>query len=134
MLYKRRTSSGYVLLLGVLILGIAGSIVAVTVSLLGTDMTRQKIMKHEEVSALYVAEGCIEQALERLRQDNNYSGENNVIIGEGTCSVSVTNTGGSTREIIATGYVRDAEHSIEVQVNALRPTLEVSSWQDIFTP
>lgn len=90
-------------LLVVLIVGAAGLIMAKGAAFLsigGLDMAK---IASQANSSQYSAESCLEEALIRIKRDNDYSADNlQLSLGNGACSASVADTG-SGKEILISG-------------------------------
>ncbi|MEI7513195.1 MAG: hypothetical protein WCJ74_01060 [bacterium] len=73
---------------------------------------------------------CAEVALEVLRENNNYTGTNNVILDGNTCTYTVLNTGGTTRSVAVSGSVSGVTRKLNIITGTFNP-LVVSSWQEV---
>lgn len=123
--------SGYVLLTSVLILGAIGAAIGVAVAMLGTDNTRAARFAAESDGALYAAESCVDRALQSIRDDSAHTGTDNYTVGSGSCSVVITDTGGDTRSIQATGTRGDSVRRVNVSISAISPAITVDNWEDV---
>ena len=76
-----------------------------------------------------LVEACAEIALEVMRENNSYTGSNNVSIGTNSCNYTVTNPGGNNRMISITGSVGSVARKLQVTTSSFNPIV-VSSWQE----
>lgn len=96
---------------------------------IGATQTSQAVSDANEAAAL--ADACAEDALQRLRLDNATTGTSNLTLGNGTCTYTITNSGGSNRDIEATGTVNDVIRKVAVNIDQLSPIINISSWQEV---
>ena len=76
------------------------------------------------------AESCVDEALERIRQNTSYSSSFTLNLTKGNCTASVSGSG-SVKTIITSGSVGNTLRNIEVTTSALNPTIIVDSWQEL---
>lgn len=123
---------GYVALLSVLILGAASTAIAVTLLITGIDSQRGALVTMRSAQARSLATACAEEALQRIWDDSAYtSGGTNLSLGQGSCSYTVTNTGGNARTITASGTVDSVVRKLEVYVTIETLSISVTSWQEV---
>lgn len=122
---------GYVLLTSVLILGAIGLTIGVTVALLGTDATRTQHVSRDASEAKYIAEACVERALQSIRSDGAFTGVSNYSMGEGSCDVTVADTGGDTRSIESIGASGNITYRIDAHITEINPFILVGDWDDV---
>ena len=127
--YRGSNRQGFIALMSVLILGAVGTAVAVSVLLLGLGASRTSLAVDQSNQAKAAANACAEQALEKLRESNSFTGTS-LTLGQGTCTSSVTGSG-STRTITTSGTVAAVVRKVSISVSAFKPTLTVSSWQEV---
>jgi len=121
---------GFSTLLIVILLG--GVALGLTLSLSTSSVWSIRGSVDAKVSnqAKSLVNACAEIALETLRENNGYTGTDSVLIGSNTCTYTVTNTGGSTRTITASGVVEDITRRVTITTNTFNP-LVVSSWLEV---
>ncbi len=101
-----------------LILMVVLSILAVAMVSLGRYETRFLVKERQSDAALYIADGGVEYAINRLRTEPNYRGPTSDFIGNGgqfTVSVSTQGQPPDQYEITSTGYVPDATNPQETR-------------------
>jgi len=128
---------GYVTLLSVLVLGAVGVSVAVSVVLLGVGASRTSFANEQSMQARALASACGEEALQQIRNSTSFSGSNSLTLGQGGCSYTVTNTGGTNRTIrtnrtiTSTGTVGSIVRKASLAIDAVNPQINVVSWQEV---
>ena len=66
-----------------------------------------------------MAEGCADEALRRIKLDNNYGvsvGEIQIGSNSGYCAVEISDTGGGGRHILSSGIIDDIIKTVSVGV------------------
>jgi hypothetical protein len=121
---------GFVTLISVLILGAVGLAVAVSLMLLGVDSSRTSLSLEQSLQARGLADACVETALQQIRTNNAFTGTANLTFGAGTCTYTVTNTGGTTRSITTSGTVDTIVRRVSVSLSAVAP-VTISLWQEV---
>lgn len=127
---KLHAQNGYVALMSVLIAGAVAVAVASTLLIGGADRQRESLAGQQSVQALGLATACAEEALQVMHDDTDFTGNGNITLGQGTCTYTVTNTGGSNRTVDATGTVNNVVKKVKVYVTINVSNLSITSWQD----
>lgn len=130
---KPRTtdSTGFVTLIGVLLVGVVGVAIALSLLLLGVDNSRTSFAIEQSSQAKALANACTEEALQRIRDSFTFTGSGNLTLGQGTCSYTVSNQGAQNRTVIATGVVGAVTRRVKVVVLGVNPVLVLTSWQEV---
>ena len=126
----KNNTQGFAILFSVLIVGAVGLFVASSLLLLGVDTHRTSFSVIQSSQALGLADACAEEALEQIFENNAYTEPGNLTLSTGSCSYTVTNTGGSTRSITTTGTVGTIVRKTTLTVTSILPTITVSTWQE----
>lgn len=130
---QRRFSSGargsYIALTTFLILSAVILMAGTTLVLLSIFQAQQGLARERGYQALYLAEGCVADALLSAFYDSGYTGGSETL-PEGSCTISVSKVGNNwvitSTATVAGGYTR------RVRVNILRSgTIQVLSWKEI---
>jgi len=123
-----KKNSGHILVILLFFMVLAVTVITASVSLmiLTSSSTNLFISGNQ---AREIAEAGIENALIRLLRDPNYSGENDLTVGNG--SVDITVMGASSKTITATGELDNRIKKIEVQANINNNILTISSFKEI---
>jgi len=127
---KFRPSSGYIALISLLIFAAAALTIGITVSLRGIEEIQMSYNNGESLKAKFVANACLEDGLERLRNNwADYSGS--LSIDGNSCIINIT-VNGNDAALAATGTVGLDSQAINFQVqrNLIDNSLEVTSWQE----
>lgn len=129
---SKRTSSGYILLLSVLVVGAVGTAIATSILMLSVGNSLNSLADQQSAEALSYANACAEDTLEQLRIDNTYVAGEVLTFDKGTCEViSVQGTGDTNRTVQAEGVVGDIVRKIEIIVDDIGPPTVISRWQDV---
>ena len=122
--YKR----GQTLLMLMVFLIIAVTVTSAAASLILVNTANTQKMEGGTI-AFQVAESGIENALLRLLRNPNYTGENDLPIGNGTADISVTGT--NPYIITSTGISGNFSRTIQVVVN-YNGNMTITSWREVF--
>ncbi len=128
---SRRMESGYIALMAVLIVGAASVAIALAVLVSGTDSQRATLISQQAAQARQLVAACAEEALQQMHDNTAFTGTNNISLGQGTCSYTVTNTGGTSRTVDSTGTVGNVVRKAKVYVTINVSSLSITSWQDV---
>lgn len=131
MYHQRRCARGYVTLLSVLILGAVGLALVVSALQLGISSSRAAFALEQSNQAKALANACAEEAMGQIRGSNSFSGTFALTFSTGSCTYTVTNTGGQTRTITATGTVGTMVRKVRVTIDKITPSINVTSWQEV---
>lgn len=123
--------SGYVALLTVLIMGAVATSVAVTLLTTGTDSQRTALVELQSRQARMAAVACAEEALQIMHDTTSFTGTNNLNLSPSSCTYTVTNTGGGSRTIIATGTSGNVVKKVQVYATIGASSISINSWQEI---
>ena len=126
----KNNQHGYVALLSVLILGSIVTAVGVTLLVTGTDAQREILVTQQSVQARSLADTCAEEALQQLHDNTAFTGTNNLALGTGSCTYTVTSTGVSTRTISTTATVGNVVRKAVVYVTMSSSSISITSWQE----
>jgi hypothetical protein len=126
-----KNQKGIALVLATILLLVL-SVLAVAMVFLGRHETLFMVKGRLSDSALYIADGGVEYAINELRKDSNYRGPTTYTLGNAgqfTVNVSVDGQPEDHYEITSTGFVPDATHPRETRrvKSVVNLTQEVSS-------
>ncbi len=110
--------------------GAVGTAIALSLILLGNGSSRTSFALQQSAQAKGLANACAEEALEQIRGSTSFTGSGNLTLGQGTCSYTVTNTGGTNRTVTASGTVGTIIRKVSISITAIDPLIVVSSWQE----
>lgn len=127
----RNQQCGYVALLTVLITGAAATAIALALLASGTDSQRTVLVIQQSAQARSLASACGEEGLQQIHDNTAFTGTNNLSLGQGACSYTVANTGGSTRTVDATGTVGNIVRKVKIYVTIGASSISITSWQEV---
>lgn len=123
--------SGYVALITVLIVGAASLAIGLGILLTSTDSQKAVLSEQRSAQARSLAVSCIEEALQQIHDTTSFTGTNNLTFGTDSCTYTVTNTGGSNRQVDATGTVGGVVRKIQVYATIGASSISITSWQEV---
>ncbi|MFA6520906.1 MAG: hypothetical protein WCT53_00775 [Candidatus Gracilibacteria bacterium] len=122
---------GFGALLAVLILGVVMTSIAVYMVLLGIDTSRTGLELENSAKAKALSVACAEEGLTKIRESIIFTGTGTLTIGDGSCTYTVINTGGTTRTITSTGTVGSEIRKSKVMISHINPTISSIYWQEL---
>jgi hypothetical protein len=126
-------TGGAVALFLVLVITAGALVLASNAAWLSLGEIESGYTSYKGQEALSAADGCVEEALQRLRYDNSYgvgAGTLSFTLPTGSCTLVITNSGGSMRRIIATGTIGNYNRKLQVDVTASGTTVAITNWQE----
>jgi len=124
-------NGGYIILLSALIIGAVALAVTLSVILLSLDAHRTSLAILQSNQAKALANACAESGLEAIRDDDTFTGTSGLTLSTGTCSYTVTNLGGETRNVESTGTTGTVIRKVEVDLDTIYPNINITSWQEV---
>ena len=123
--------SGFVALLGIIIVGSVGVVIAISLLWFGVESSRTSFVLQQSVQAKSFANACAEEALNRVRDDEFFVGGGNFSFDDGVCNYFVQNQGGSNRLITVDGIVGVVVRKIKIVIDVIVPQINVSFWGEV---
>ncbi|MEK7607279.1 MAG: hypothetical protein AAB444_03740 [Patescibacteria group bacterium] len=130
-LWYTKPRDGYATLMSVLIVGAIGIAIATSLLLLGVGFLRTSFAGDQSGGARALANSCAEEGLRQIRNASSFTGTGNLTLGQGTCSYTVTSQGGENRTVITSGLVNTITRKVKVIINAINPSIQTVSWQEV---
>lgn len=129
---QRSNKKGFVTLFSLIILMIISVTVFTSILLVNVDSLNSVEATRQGIVARSLANSCMEIALNKLKDDQTYTGNETFTFTQGSCQViSVTGSGNTNRTIRVSGdsggYIRKAE-ALVLQIN---PSTNISYWQEM---
>ncbi|KKU48575.1 hypothetical protein A3H10_03600 [Candidatus Uhrbacteria bacterium RIFCSPLOWO2_12_FULL_46_10] len=127
---------GFSALLTVLIIGVVALTMATSASLLGLGELELGYTYQKGGEAFSVADGCLEEAMRRLRLDAGYTGSPSFPVVNGSCTISVVDLGGNQRRLTILGqsgsYYKKIQAVITVvaQIPGSLNIVTINSWEE----
>ncbi|MBI3291073.1 hypothetical protein HYZ76_02205 [Candidatus Falkowbacteria bacterium] len=120
-----RPQGGYIALIALLVVAAAGITIGIAVSLTSIEEIQVSFGISQAAKAKSLAGACIEESLERLRNDwNNYSGSLSI---DGNLCIMNTVINGSTATVESIGSIDIYQQKIKIQVDN---NFSVIAWQE----
>lgn len=135
MMKNTKQQSGFMLLVSLLIIGGAAMIFAVGLLIYGFDYTYTS--GNYEISRLAqnVANGCAEVALQKLRDNNSYAGDETLTFPAGeSCKIfPILGSGTTNRVVQAQGWSvgQLSTKRTEVRVATVAAHMVLTSWKEV---
>ena len=124
--------TGFVTLISVLIVGTVGAAIAVSLVLLGTDNYRVTANVEDSRLSQSLSDACSEKALDALRSDINYAGNETINFTKGSCQILPIIGNGSENPIVqTTGNVNSLIRKNEIEVIQVSGQVKVGTWREV---
>lgn len=124
-------SQGYVALIAVLIVGAAATAIATALLITSTDSQRTTLVLQRSAQARSHAVACAEDALQTIHDNTSYTGTTNLTLSSGSCSYTVTNTGGNNRTIVTSSTVGSVVRKLQIYATIGASSISITSWQEV---
>ncbi|MFH1956382.1 MAG: hypothetical protein ABIJ28_01930 [Patescibacteria group bacterium] len=125
-------NKGYIALISVLI--IQALILAIIIGIFLRSNTEIKLALGEQLSgkSRALAEACAEYALQQLKNNSNYSGNESIIIdGNDSCDILPIETSGSDKIVKTQSAVSGYTRKIKINVIQINPEMFTSYWNEV---
>lgn len=109
--------------------GAAALLMAIGAARLGLGELEMGYIAQKADETLYLADGCAEEALRRLRIDANYSG-GALNLGAGSCIINIV-ANGNDRAITVTSTVGEYNKKVQVSAALNGTTITVNTWGEV---
>ena len=119
---------GIAALLTIVVVGAAALIIAYSSSILSLGELELGWDSSKGEEAFFLADGCIEEGLRRLRLNNNYSG-GTLNVGDNSCIISIMEND-NNRVVSAISTVSVYHKKIEVDVDITATSTVFNSWEE----
>jgi len=127
----KKADSGYIALITILIIGAVATVIATSLLLLGIGSARTSFTLGQSEKAKSLANTCSEEALLKIKRNSGYTGTSNLTLDGGNCTYTVTDLGGESREIQATGTVDTVVRKVKIEIDQISPKVNIVSWQEV---
>jgi len=122
---------GYIALTSIIIITAVVSLIAISTGLLAISESNMGLTKDLSAKAYYLADACVEEALQQINDSIPFIGTGGLTIGSGSCSYAVTSSGGQNRSINTSGTVGSITRKVEVVIDAITPDINITLWQEV---
>ncbi len=120
---------GAAALLTVIIVGVTSLILAYSASILSLGELEMGYGSQKGSETASVADGCVEEAMQRLKMDQNYVG-GLLNIGAGSCIIDIESNG-NNRVVTATASIGSNYKVFQVDLTLNGSNIVINSWQEI---
>ena len=120
----------------VVVISAASLLMAKSAAMLGLGELELGYTSQKGAEAFSVADGCVEEALRRIKLDTNYGigmGTINLTVSNGSCSIDIVDLGGNQRRIVVNGNVGSYNKKIQVAISLAGSIISITSWQELST-
>ena len=124
-------NKGYITLISVLLVSAVGLAIAVSLLTLGTRYSKSIFILEGSQMAKGYAQACSEEALQQIRDSQEFSGIGSLDFDEGNCIFEVEKQTGQNRIIKSEGESRKAKRKIKIIIDAIDPVIHIASWQEV---
>ena len=122
---------GYITLVSVLIATAVALAVGVSLILWGTGFTKTSLALKQSHQAKALGDACAEEALQQIQDSGGFTGSATISLGQGSCSYTVTDLGAQDRLLTSSGTVGTTVRKIQISIDQVNPTVNVTSWQEV---
>ncbi len=122
----------YIALITILIISAVTLLIAASAGLFGISETDMGLIEDQSTQSYYLANACAEYALERLKNNVNYAGDETLDIDDGSCYIYLPEGSGNEDRIIkATGTLANQTRKVKIIIEEINPLMVISSWQEV---
>jgi Tfp pilus assembly protein PilX len=129
--FVHNNQRGAVLLLSILIFLVVGMTIVGSMALIGIGHTQSSLTNIRSTQARALAHACAEEALQQISSSIPFSGSGSLTLSTGGCTYTVVKLTGHNREISATGTVNSVLGKVFVTIDTIRPSINMTSWQEV---
>ena len=127
---KKNNQKGVIAILTIIIISASVLIMAFNSSILGLGELDMGFTSQKGSKTLFIADGCIEEALRQISFNQDYTAENYLLsIDQWTCIINVSNDNPKIINVLAN---EDEEYykEIEVSVSLIGGIININSWEE----
>ena len=127
-IYNKRMQRGYLAISSILIISAVVLAITISVSYLSIGEGQSSLALYKGENTLSFIEGCMEDALLKIRSNPLYNGTTIMHNGE-TCTITVVNGGGGNYTLTATTTDTSYIRTVQVVVNR-DYSITMTSWKE----
>jgi len=124
-------NSGYILLFGVLLVGAVVSAIITSSIITGINYSETVFAEFNSAQSASLADACAESALQRIDNNNGFTGSDGHTLGGGNCQYTVLDEGGENKRIEAMGSKNEHTRRALVEIDQITPNINVVTWQEV---
>jgi len=127
-----KNQQGYIALMSLIIISVLVVLIASSANLLSISESVMGLQENQGWEVYYLANACAEEALMKLKNDLNYSGNETLGFDNGNCTIKpLEGTGSENRIIKTSGTAYNQVRKIRIEINRVSPDTEIKSWQEV---
>jgi hypothetical protein len=123
--------TGFATLTTIIIVTIAGLLFIMSYLAISTDSIKTASSSEDALKARAIAEACAEIALDKLRINNSYSGNETVATAVGQCVIESISSSGQSRQLTTRATVQKSTKRVRVECTLESGTLMIKSWNTV---
>ncbi len=124
---QKKIFKGSAAIITVVIVAAAALLMTVSATQLGMGDMEISYQSQKSGEAFAIADGCVEEALRRLRTDQSYTGAT-LSLGAGSCIISVSGSGAS-RTVTTNSTVGNFNATVQATISITANVISVTNWQ-----
>lgn len=129
--FARSGEQGFIVLTVVLVILVIGVVFTTSMVLLGVNSSRSNVVLEQSQRARGLADACAEEALQQIQDSVAYEGSSGLSLGQGSCTYTVVKQIGQNRTVEASGVVGSVSRRVSVELDAITPSINITSWQEV---
>lgn len=127
-----KNEQGYIVLISVLIILALVVLIASSANLISISESRMGLQESQTWQAYYLAGACAEDTLMKLKDNLDYMGNETLTFGDDSCFIElVEGAGNNDRLVKVSGTVNNQIRKIKIEINQVRPGMEIKSWSEV---
>lgn len=127
-IFNLQLNKGFIALISVLIILAVALIVGLSASFLAINEAQMSLEKYNSSQSYFLANLCAEEALMKLKENENYPGNETITIEDGECQI-LPIEGNWTIKVV--GQFRNQIKKVKIIVEQVNPEMVISSWEQV---
>lgn len=119
---------GFIALITIFIILAIALIVGISFSLLSADESAMALENFQSSKSYFLANLCAEQALMKLKENTDYSGNETINIEDGSCQILPIE---GQWIVKTTGNFQNQMKKIRISISQVDPEVVIDSWQEV---
>lgn len=128
---KRGFARGFAVLFSVIVMGAIGTAISVMLLVQSVQSNKNSLSSVHAAQTQHMADTCAEYALNALRANQSYGGNEIVTIGSQNCSILPLEGSGQVRTIKTQSTVGSSTRRVRVITSQTTPSIIVSEWREL---
>jgi hypothetical protein len=128
--FQRKDKDGFIALTSVIIINAFLLVIFIGMFFSAAEQIERADSREFSITALGLANSCVEEALNEIKNNIDYSGSETINIGTDDCQIMSVDKTDTTRVVKALGSSNDYTKRVQVEVNIYNhPYLEIIDWR-----